>query len=129
MGRHECLRIPSDPSHSDSTEQVNDVWSYLVGPAKHGSQHVDRPPQEAPRVGSPPLAPFRDSLPQLPFFLQASHLETIRCLLRAKQFSEDAASPLLRGGEPLTPISQSGLSTKLGVGKKGFIQSFPLFPS
>jgi hypothetical protein len=25
MGRHECLRIPSDPSHSDSTEQVNDV--------------------------------------------------------------------------------------------------------
>jgi hypothetical protein len=29
---------------------------------------VDRPPQETPRVGSPPLAPFRASLPQLPFF-------------------------------------------------------------
>jgi hypothetical protein len=29
----------------------------------------------------------------------------------------------------LTLISQSGLSTKLGVGKKGFIQSFPVFPS
>jgi hypothetical protein len=36
---------------------------------------------------------------------------------------------LLRGGEPWTLISQSGLSTKLGLGKKGFIQSFPLFPS
>jgi hypothetical protein len=36
---------------------------------------------------------------------------------------------LLRGGEPLTLISQSGLSTKLGVGRKGFIQSFLLFPS
>jgi hypothetical protein len=42
---------------------------------------VDRPPQEAPRVGSPPLAPFRVSLPQLPFFLQASRLETIGCIL------------------------------------------------
>jgi hypothetical protein len=40
-----------------------------------------------------------------------------------------AASPLLRGGEPLTHISQSGLSTRLGVGKKGYILSFPLFPS
>jgi hypothetical protein len=40
-----------------------------------------------------------------------------------------AASPLLTGGEPLMPVSQSGLSTKLGVGNKGFIQSFPLFPS
>jgi hypothetical protein len=40
-----------------------------------------------------------------------------------------AASPLLRGGEQLTPISQSGLSTKLGVGKREYIRSFPLFPS
>jgi hypothetical protein len=36
-----------------------------------------------------------------------------------------AASPLFRGEEPLTPISQSGLSTKLGVGKK----VHPVFPT
>jgi hypothetical protein len=45
-------------------------------------------------VGSPPLASFRASLPQLPFFLQASRLETIGCILRAKEFSEDAISCL-----------------------------------
>jgi hypothetical protein len=55
---------------------------------------VDRPPKEAPQVGSPPLTPFRESLPQLPFFLQASRLENIRCLLGAKQFSEDAVNCL-----------------------------------
>jgi hypothetical protein len=44
--------------------------------------------------GSPPLAPFRASLPQLPFFSQASRLETIGCILRAKEFSEDAISCL-----------------------------------
>jgi hypothetical protein len=51
---------------------------------------VDRPP----RVRPPPLAPYWESLPQLPFFLQASRLETIRCILRAKEFSEDAISCL-----------------------------------
>jgi hypothetical protein len=40
------------------------------------------------------VAPLRESLPQLPFFLQASRLETIRCLLRARQFSEEAISCL-----------------------------------
>jgi hypothetical protein len=52
-------------------------------------------------------------------FWQASCLETIRCLLWAKPFSDDTISS----------FSQSGLSAKLGVGQKGFIQSFPLFQS
>jgi hypothetical protein len=66
MGRHQCLRIPSNPSHS--------------GSAEHGDDGQ----------GSPMSA----SLPQLPFFLQASRLETIGCILRAKEFSEDAISCL-----------------------------------
>jgi hypothetical protein len=57
--------------------------------------------------------------PFAPFFLQAWKLSG----------ASSEQNNLLRGGEPLTLISQSGLSTKLGVGKKGFIQSFQLFPS
>ncbi len=34
----------------------------------------------------------------------------------------------LRGGEPLIYINQSGLPISPGVGKSGFIRSFPLFP-
>jgi hypothetical protein len=93
---------------------------------------VDRPPQEAPRVGSPPLSPLRASLPQLPFFLQATRLETIGASSEQRNFLRtlSVASPLLRGGEPLlTHISQSGLPTRLGVGKREYIRSFPLFPS
>jgi hypothetical protein len=45
-------------------------------------------------VGPPPLAPYRESLPQLPFFLQASRLEISGCIFRAKEFSEDAISCL-----------------------------------
>jgi hypothetical protein len=33
----------------------------------NSTRGVNRPPQEAPRVGPPPLAPCRESLPQLPF--------------------------------------------------------------
>jgi hypothetical protein len=103
MGRHKCLRIPSDPSHSGSAEQGDDGQgspmsdrTLLAQPSmvSNSTRVIDRPPQEAPRVGSPPLAPIRASLPQLPFFLQASRLETIGCILRAKEFSEDAISCL-----------------------------------
>jgi hypothetical protein len=94
MGRHECV---TDPSHSGSVEQGDDRQrlpmsdrTLLVQPSM--VPNSTRLP--TPRVGSPPLAPFRGSLPQLPFFLQASRLETIKCLLRAKQFSEDAISCL-----------------------------------
>jgi hypothetical protein len=102
MGRHECLR--TDPSHSGNAEQGNDGQglpisdrTLLAQPSMvpnstrvvpNSTRVVNSPPQEAPRVGSPPLASFRESLPQLPFFLQASRLETIRCLLRAKQFAQ-----------------------------------------
>jgi hypothetical protein len=123
MGRHECLRIPSDPSHSGNAEQGNDGQgsplsdrTLLAQPSMvpNSTRVVDSPPQEAPRVGSPPLAPFRESLPQLPFFYK----------LHAWKLSGASSEQnnLLSGGEPLTLISQSGLSTKLGVGK-GFIQS------
>jgi hypothetical protein len=104
MGRHECLKnIPSDPSHSCSAEQGNDGQgspmsdhTLLARPSmvSNSTRVVDRPPQEAPRVGPPPLAPYRESLPQLPFFLQATRLEISGCILRAKEFSEDAISCL-----------------------------------
>jgi hypothetical protein len=74
MGRHECLCIPSDPSHSGNAEQGDDGQgspisdrTLLAQPSMvpNSASVVDRPAQEAPRVGSPPLAPFRESLPQL----------------------------------------------------------------
>jgi hypothetical protein len=84
MGWPECLRISSDPSHSGGAEQGDDGQGspmsdrpLLAQPSmvSNSTRVVDSPPKEAPRVGSPPLAPFRESLPQLAFFLQASRLK------------------------------------------------------
>jgi hypothetical protein len=102
-----CLIAPCWPSQAwfptDSSRRTRFtcVWSRLVRTllaqpslVSNSTRVVDRPPQEAPWVGSPPLAPFRASLPQLLFFLQASRLGTIGCILRAKEFSEDTVSCL-----------------------------------
>jgi hypothetical protein len=57
MGRHECLRIPSDPSRSGSAEQGDDGQgspmsdhTLLAQPSMvpNSTRVVDRPPQEAP---------------------------------------------------------------------------------
>jgi hypothetical protein len=104
----------------------------LVQPSMvlNSTRVVDRPPQEAPRVGSPPLAPFRESLPQRPFFLQASRLETIRCLLRARQFSEDAISCLtLAQRRGTIDAYQSKWSIyQTWCGKEGVHPVFPTLP-
>jgi hypothetical protein len=60
MGRHECFRIPSDPSHSGSAEQGNDGQgspmsdrTLLAQPSMvpNSTRVVDRPPKEAPLSG------------------------------------------------------------------------------
>jgi hypothetical protein len=95
---------------------------------------VDRPPKEAPlpEWDHPPLAPFRESLPQLPFFLQASRLETIRCLLRVKQFSEDAITDsclTLAQRQGTIEAYQSKWSVyQTWCGKEGVHPVFPTLP-
>jgi hypothetical protein len=91
---------------------------------------VDRPPQEAPRVGPPPLAPYRESLQQLPFFLQASRLEISGCILRAKEFSEDAISclTLARGRETIDSYQSKWYVYQTWCGKERVHPVFPTFP-
>jgi hypothetical protein len=72
----------------------------------------------------------RVSLPQLPFFLQASRLETIGCILRAKKFSEDAVSCLTlaqrRGTIDSYQLKWSVYQT--WCGKEGVHPVFPTLP-
>jgi hypothetical protein len=92
---------------------------------------VDRPPQETPRVG---LSPFLHLIGRVyqnsPSFFKLHAWKLSGASSEENNFLRtlSAASLLLRGGEPLMPISQIGLSTKLGLGKKEFIWPFPLFP-
>jgi hypothetical protein len=93
MGRHECVRIFSDPSHSGGAEQGDYGQGLPLSDRPLLAQHsmvsnsprvIEGPPQETLRVGSPPMAPYAcygEGLPQLPWFIEGSHLETIRCLL------------------------------------------------
>jgi hypothetical protein len=74
-------------------------------------------------VGSPPVAPFRESL-------QASRLETIRCLLRARQFSVDAICCLtLAERRGTIDAYQSKWSVyQTWCGKEGVHPVFPTLP-
>jgi hypothetical protein len=142
MVRHECSRISSDPSHSGSAEQGDDGQgspvsdhSLLAQPSmvSNSTRVADRPPHtwrlpEWDHLLWHPLGRVYHNSPSL-YKLHAWKLSGASSEQDNFLRMLSAASPLLRGGEPLTPISQSGLSTKLGVGEKEFVQSFPLFTS
>jgi hypothetical protein len=147
MGRHECLRIPSDPSHSGSAEQGDDGQGSPMSDAPCWpsqawfptllellTDHPRRLPEWDHLLWHPLGRVYQNSpsfYQNFPSFYKLHAWKLSGASSEQRNFLRtlSAASPLLRGGEPLTHISQSGLSTRLGVGKKGYILSFPLFPS